>query len=141
MRLDRFDSMVDAIEYLRKEKLKTNKGCASVKDAKKYLMKHLPKESYYQDKIMKFLQATYPGVSFTWKAAAGPYTRQGIPDVCFILEGRFYGFEIKRPYIGVLSKMQEQTIKQIRAAGGVAEVVTFPEQVQKIIEEVSNGKA
>lgn len=139
MRLDQFDTMVDAIEYLRKEKLKTEKGCASVKDAKRYLMKHLPKESYYQDKIIKFLKETYPGVSFVWKEAAGSYSRQGIPDVSFILDGRYYGFEVKRPYIGVLSKIQEQTIKQIQAAGGIAEVVTFPEQVRKIIEEVRHG--
>ena len=45
----------------------------------------------------------------------------------------FFGFEVKRPEVGRLSKIQEQTIKEINAAGGTAAVVSFPEQVQKII--------
>lgn len=130
MRLDRFPDKAAVIEYLKKEK-----GCASTKEAEKYLFKHLPKEPYYQDKIKKFLEETYPD-GFAWKEAAGPYSRQGIPDVSFIKNGQFYGFEVKRPYIGVLSKIQEQTIKKIRAAGGIAEVVTFPEEVQKIVEGI-----
>lgn len=129
MRLDQFPNKTAAIEYLRAEM-----GCASAKDAEEYLRKHLPKESYYQDKIIKFLKDTYP-TAFVWKAAAGPYSRQGIPDVCAVINGRYYGFEVKRPYIGVLSTIQEQTIEKIRAAGGVAAVVCFPEEVKKIIEE------
>ena len=134
-RLDQFDSMADALVYIRENVY----GCADVKHAEKYLREHLPRESYYQDKIKKFLESTYPE-SFTWKEAAGPYSRQGIPDVSFVKDGRYYGFEVKRPFIGVLSKIQEQTIKRIRAAGGIAEVVTFPEDVRKIIEETSHGK-
>lgn len=129
MRLDQFPNKAAAIEYLRAEK-----GCASAKDAEKYLFKHLPKESYYQDKIIKFLRDTYP-TAFVWKAAAGPYSRQGIPDVCAVINGQYYGFEVKRPYIGVLSKIQEQTIERIRAAGGIAAVVTFQEEVKQIIEK------
>ena len=134
MRLDQFENKDAAIAYIQENVY----GCADVKHAEKYLREHLPKESYYQDKIKKFLESTYPE-SFSWKEAAGPYSRQGIPDVSFVKDGRYYGFEVKRPFIGVLSKIQEQTIKRIRAAGGIAEVVTFPEDVRKIIEEVSNN--
>ena len=134
MRLDRFPDKDAAIEYLRSEVLRSNMGCATKKDAEKYLMKHLPKESYYQTKIINFLKSTYPN-AVVWKEAAGAYSQQGIPDVTFIKDGRYYGFEVKRPYFGVLSKIQEQKIKAIRAAGGIAEVVTFPEEVKKIIEE------
>lgn len=134
MKLDQFQTKAEAIAYIQKNVY----GCAAAKHAEKYLREHLPKESYYQDKIKKFLEATYPD-SFTWKEAAGPYSRQGIPDVSFIKDGRYYGFEVKRPYIGVLSKIQEQTIKRIRAAGGIAEVVTFPEEVRKIVEGSSYG--
>ena len=77
----------------------------------------------------------YPD-AFVWKAAAGPYSRQGIPDVCAIIGGRFYGFEVKRPYIGVLTKIQEQTMERIRAAGGTAEVVCLPEDVGRIVGKV-----
>lgn len=129
MRLDIFQSKAEAIAYIQKNVY----GCAGATHAEKYLREHLPKESYYQDKIKKFLESTYPE-GFAWKEAAGPYSRQGIPDVSFVKDGQYYGFEVKRPYIGVLSKIQEQTIKRIRAAGGIAEVVTFPEEVRKIVE-------
>ena len=129
MRLDQFPDKAAVIEYLKKEK-----GCATVKEAEKYLYQHLPLEPYYQDKIIKFLNTNYPD-GVCWKEAAGPYSQRGIPDVTFIKDGRYYGFEVKRPYIGVLSKMQEQKIKQIRAAGGIAAAVCFPEEVRKIIED------
>lgn len=90
------------------------------------------KESYYQSRIIKWLKENYPG-AFVWKAAAGPYSRQGIPDVCAIIRGHFFGFEVKRPEVGRLSKIQEQTIKEINAAGGTAAVVSYPEQVERII--------
>ena len=76
------------------------------------------KESWYQAKIIRWLKETYPQ-AFVWKAAAGPYSRCGIPDVCMVLDGQFYGFEVKRPEVGLLSKIQEQTIKAINAAGGI----------------------
>lgn len=133
MRLDQFENKDAAIAYIQENVY----GCADVKHAEKYLREHLPKEPYYQDKIKKFLESTYPE-AFTWKEAAGPYSRQGIPDVSFVKDGRYYGFEVKRPFIGVLSKIQEQTIKRIRAAGGIAEVVTFPEEVRKIVEGTRN---
>ena len=50
-----------------------------------------------------------------------------------MVNGRFYGFEVKRPFIGVLSKMQEQTIKEIREAGGKAYVVVYPEDVERAL--------
>ena len=92
----------------------------------------LHKESFYQAKIIRWLKGQYPD-AFVWKAQAGPYCRQGIPDICAIINGHFFGFEVKRPEVGRLSKIQEQTIKEINAAGGIAAVVSFPEQVEKII--------
>lgn len=95
------------------------------------------KESWYQAKIIKWLKDTYPG-AFVWKAAAGPYSRGGIPDICAIIDGKFYGFEVKRPQNGRISPLQEQTIKKIKAAGGIAAVVNFPEDCQRIIEGGQN---
>ena len=77
------------------------------------------KESYYQTKILRWLRDTYPA-AFIWKAAAGPYSQGGIPDICAIIDGHFYGFEVKRPEGGRLSKLQELTIQKINAAGGTA---------------------
>ena len=88
------------------------------------------KESYYQAKIIKWLREAYPQ-AFVWKAQQGPYSRQGIPDICAIIDGHFFGFEVKRPEGGELSPVQAQTIKQINAAGGTALVVSFPAQAQQ----------
>ena len=98
------------------------------------------KESFYQAKIIRWLKGQYPD-AFVWKAQAGPYCRQGIPDICAIIDGHFFGFEVKRPEVGRLSKIQEQTIKEINAAGGIAAVVSFPEQVEKIILATLKGSA
>ena len=73
------------------------------------------KESYYQTKILQWLKRTYPA-AFIWKAAAGPYSQGGIPDICAIIDGHFYGFEVKRPEGGRLSKLQELTTS--RAVSG-----------------------
>lgn len=99
------------------------------------------KESYYQARIIRWLRDTYPA-AFIWKAAAGPYSQCGIPDICAIIDGHFFGFEVKRPELGRLSKMQEQTIKRINAAGGTAAVVSYPAQAQEVIDKwQANPKA
>lgn len=126
-----FSTEDEAIKYLKTAKDIT---CATTSQAKKYIREHLPKESYYQDKIIKHIKELIPS-AFVWKAAAGAYSRQGIPDVCAVINGHYYGFEVKRPLIGVLSKIQEQTIKQIREAGGRAYVVTYTDEVTRILRE------
>lgn len=127
-RLDCFENKAAAVDYLKK-----SKGFGTTGEAEKFLASHLPKESHYQGRIIRYLKEQYPD-AFVWKAAAGPYSRQGIPDVCAVIGGRFYGFEVKRPYIGVLSRIQEQTMERIRAAGGIAGVVCFPEDVERMME-------
>ena len=91
------------------------------------------KESWYQARIIRWIKDNYPD-AFVWKAAAGPYSRGGIPDICAIIDGHFYGFEVKRPEGGRLSKLQELTIQKINAAGGTAAVVSYPADCQRIIE-------
>lgn len=93
----------------------------------------LPRESYYQTNIIEWLQHQFPD-AFVWKAAAGPYSRCGLPDVCAIINGQFYGFEVKRPYIGKPTELQKQTIQKIRNAGGMAAVVCFPKDCMEVIE-------
>lgn len=90
------------------------------------------KESYYQTKILRWLKSTYPA-AFIWKAAAGPYSQGGIPDICAIIDGHFYGFEVKRPEGGRLSRLQELTIEKINTAGGTAAVVSYPADCERII--------
>lgn len=127
---EQFSTEEEAIKYLKAAKDIT---CATTGQAKKYIREHLPKESYYQDKIIKHIRKLFP-LSVVWKEAAGAYSRQGIPDVTAVINGRYYGFEVKRPFVGVLSKIQEQTIKRIRAAGGRAYVVTYPAEVTELLK-------
>ncbi len=102
--------------------------------AEKLLRDALPKESYFQSTILNWLKETYPA-AFIWKVQTGPYARQGVPDICAVIDGRFYGFEVKRPYVGRLSRIQQATIEAIEKAGGRAGVVIWPEDAEKIIAE------
>ena len=101
--------------------------------AMKLLRDTLPKENYFQSAILNWLKETYPA-AFVWKVQTGPYARQGVPDICAVIDGRFYGFEVKRPYVGRLSRIQQATIEAIEKAGGRAGVVIWPEDAKKLIE-------
>lgn len=127
---EQFRTKEDVIKYLKDI---NDIPCKTNTQAEEYLRKHLPKESYYQDKIIKHIRKSVPS-SFVWKAAAGSYSRGGIPDICAVINGKYYGFEVKRPFIGVLSKIQERTIEQIHKAGGKAYVVSYPSDVTKIFK-------
>jgi len=124
-----FSTEEEAINYLKTAKDIT---CATSTQAKQYIRKNLPKESYYQTKIMKRIRELFP-TAFVWKAAAGAYGRKGIPDVCAIINGKYYGFEVKRPLLGVLSEIQKKTIEQIKDAGGKAYVVTYEDEIDRIL--------
>ena len=119
-------------EELQDYTIEHNKGINTREAADKFIREKMPKESYFQKKILDWIKDNAPN-AIAWKEAAGPYSRQGIPDITCIINGRYYGFEVKRPFIGVLSKMQEQTIKQIRKAGGRAWVVTSEKEVAEIL--------
>lgn len=103
--------------------------------------KAIPKEPYYQKKILKGLKEKYPE-AFVVKIAQGAYSQGGLPDILVILDGHYFGFEVKRPLIGEASKLQEMTMARIRAAGGTAEVVSWTEEAIQAIErwrEEANG--
>jgi len=101
--------------------------------ADKLLRDTLPKENYFQSAILNWLKENYPA-AFVWKVQTGPYARQGVPDICAVIDGRFYGFEVKRPYVGRLSRIQQATIEAIEKAGGRAGVVIWPDDARKLIE-------
>lgn len=124
----KFNTYEELISYMleKKPSLKTKDK------VKKYIREHMPKESYFQKKIMDWIANNIPNC-IVWKEAAGPYSRQGLPDITCIVNGRYYGFEVKRPFIGKLSKIQKQTIKAIREAGGKAYIVTSVEEVARIL--------
>ena len=122
----------ETYEELRKFILQTVDRVTTRAEADRYIREKMPRESYFQKKIMQWLRKNFPD-AFIWKAAAGPYSRAGIPDICCIIGGRFYGFEVKRPFIGEPTKIQKKTIKDIRGAGGIAEVVSTEKDVERIL--------
>lgn len=119
-------------EELQEYTITHNKQIRTKAEADKFIREKMPRESYFQRKIIEWIKANVPN-AFVWKEAAGPYSRAGIPDVSCIIHGRYYGFEVKRPFIGELSTIQERTIKEIRKAGGRAEVVTSEKEVAVIL--------
>ncbi len=81
--------------------------------------------------ILRYLKSV--SGCFAWKEHGGMYGTSGIPDVICCYDGRFYGFEVKTD-VGQPTKLQEATIRKIRAAGGTALVVRSVDEVRAIIE-------
>lgn len=115
------------------------KGITTKSKAVAELRKLIKKEGYYQDKIKKGLKKKYPG-AFVRKVAQGAYSEAGIPDILFIKDGHYFGFEVKRPVVGIPSKLQEKTIDEITAAGGTAAFITWPEQAYNEVEKYESEK-
>lgn len=97
------------------------------------LRKKVPKEAYYQKKVIDGLRNRFPD-AYIAKIAQGMYSQGGIPDVMCIMDGHYFGFEIKRPIFGEISKLQEVAMARIRRSGGTAAVVSWPEEAAGIIE-------
>lgn len=86
------------------------------------------KESEIQKKIIEYLNKIG---AYTIKTITT--NRNGCPDVICCLNGRFIALEVKTDK-GVVSKLQEHHIKQIKNSGGVAEVVRSVDDVKRVIE-------
>lgn len=133
--LERYDANMDPDQVIKsiQEKKRLNKA-----QAIKVIRKEVPKESYFQDKVKKALQKSYPD-AFVAKIAQGQFSRRGIPDILAIVNGHYFGFEIKRPVLGEASRIQEKTIEAIIKAGGTAAFVSYPEEALQIIKDYFKG--
>ena len=121
-----FDEKAFVREYMESEEI-------TFSEAMSRLRKKIKLESYYQTKIMKALRKRYTA-AFVRKISQGRFSEGGMPDICCIYQGHYFGFEVKRPVVGVPSKLQEKTIRQIREAGGTASFVRWPEEAMQIID-------
>lgn len=115
------------------QKYRAEKGCRTMSDALALARKEIPKESYFQTKVKQGLKARYPE-AYVRKISQGMYSEGGIPDILFIYRGHYFGFEIKRPLVGIESKLQQDAIRQIERAGGTAAFVRWPEEAYQIID-------
>ena len=130
--LERYEPNFDESEFIKS--FMEARSIRTKKEALKALRKEIKNEPYYQDKIKKALKAKYPK-AFIRKLSQGLYREAGVPDILMIYEGHYYGFEVKRPVVGVPSKLQEETIRQITAAGGTALFVRWPEEAIQAVEQ------
>ena len=78
------------------------------------LRKLIKKEGYYQSEIKEALKKKYPD-AFVVKISQGAYSEGGIPDVLMVKGGHYFGFEVKRPVVGIRSKLQEETVRRNRS--------------------------
>lgn len=105
-----------------------------------YISANLPKESAFQTDIIKAVklwtaERSISPTSFLWKHNAGVYNSNGLPDLMLVCDGQFFAFEVKRPYVGKLTFLQEKTIDNINNAGGHAAIVTYPSEVKAILKQ------
>jgi hypothetical protein len=56
---------------------------------------------------------------FHWKNHGGLGSAPGLPDICAVYRGRMVAIELKAPK-GIVSPYQEEFIKRINEAGGLA---------------------
>lgn len=71
------------------------------------------------------------------KVHGGPYQQAGIPDLLVCLHGNFIGLEVKVPERrNTLTKLQQQTLDEIKRAGGISAVVTSVEEAESAIRGV-----
>lgn len=88
-------------------------------------------------KIEKMLKKHYPSFWF-WKVS-DKFT-SGIPDLvgCYGVDGRMIGIEVKTD-VGKLSRLQDYTMKKIKAAGGAVCVARSVNDVALFMERLKEG--
>lgn len=91
--LEKYEKDFDENEFMRS--FMERKQISTKKQALAELRKLIKKEGYYQTKIKEALKKRYPD-AFVAKISQGAYSQAGIPDVMFIKDGHYFGFEVKR---------------------------------------------
>lgn len=98
-------------------------------------------ESRLQLKIRHELEREVGG--FWFKVHGSEYQDAGLPDLIGCRGGLFFGFEVKTDS-GEPSRIQLETIKKIKMnGGGVASVVTTPEEAIFLVRQalaISEGR-
>jgi hypothetical protein len=120
-------------KYKTVEELQVGLGLSSKAATMDWIKKNVPLESYYQKKIIQYLRRRFPK-AVVWKETNGVYcSMNGIPDISMVKDGKYYGFEVKRPFIGKLSAIQEATIAALSSAGAKVYVVTYISDINEAL--------
>src|SRR6478609_9612453 len=84
-------------------------------------------ETKLRRRIITALKDAYPSGVFL-HIHGNEFQQAGIPDILCCINGFFIGLEVKCPGSKGASLIQEHMIRQIRVAGGWAEVVRSPKE-------------
>lgn len=116
------------------KELQARLGLSSKSAALAWARKNVPLESEFQDRIIKYLEETFPDAA-VWKQSNGIYSSMnGLPDVAMLYRGQYYAFEVKRPFLGKVSAIQRITIRKLKKAGGKVYVAIYVSDVKRIIK-------
>ena len=89
----------------------------------------MTKESTIQKNIIDYLRDQG---AYVFNVHGSPYQDVGTPDLLVCYEGRFYGFEVKRPG-EKLTVMQKHQVAKVIGAGGVAHRVEKVGDVAEVL--------
>lgn len=93
-------------------------------------------ESRLQRHIRHQLEMHYGPRIFVFKVWGSEHMMAGLPDLIGGVDGQFFGLEVKRPETkGKVSPRQEYVIGKIRAAGGIAGIVTTLAEALELLPE------
>ena len=98
-------------------------------------------ETLLVTRIEEVLRERYPE-AWMLKVHGGRFQRQGVPDLLAIIDGRFYGFEVKHQKPGETAQQavdratpgQRHEIAAQRRAGARAAVVLSPQDALDVID-------
>lgn len=99
-------------------------------------------ETLLVGKIVTAIKKRYPSAMVT-KIHGGPYQAAGLPDLMVIIDGRAYGFEVKKQRLGESAEhaygratiRQQKRLADLRAAGGIGAVVLSVDEVLGYLPE------
>ena len=91
-------------------------------------------ENRLAKRIKVALEGTVGGLWLTIHGSS--YQQAGIPDLIVLVEGMFFGLEVKMPdKRDNTTKLQDHFLTTIRQEGGIAAVVTSPKEALAIVRE------
>jgi hypothetical protein len=79
------------------------------------------------------------GRCFKIHGGDNPFQEAGIPDILVCFQGRFLGLEVKLPGEEP-SPVQRKVLSEIKAAGGIARVVTTVEEVAALLDKLDRKR-
>lgn len=89
-------------------------------------------EKQVENQIKKWLEKNS---HWYFKVHGGPFQKVGVPDIIACVKGKFVAIEVKRPNGGVVSKLQQVQMKQIKACGGVVGVARSLNEFIQILKD------